>query len=162
MKKILFAFILVNINIVVFSQTYVDLSDFDSYDSHSTLAIKSYLHEFTDCGEWGGHKESLFIYKYDSVWTYTYIIYPSECYKPNRLNEKIKKEDTLEIDDLNYIKHFLKIINLTPHTDWISNAPDSYEIRLTLRKKTFYYKLEDADKEIQHEYRALIDKMIKN
>ncbi len=161
MKKILFVFFLVNINIFVFSQVYVDFTDFNNYDSNSTLAIKSYIHESTDCGEWGGHNESLFIYKYDSVWTYTYIRYPSECYSQNGLNEKIKKEDTLVKDDLNYIKHFLKIINLAPHTDWISNAPDNYEIRLNLRKKTFYYKLEDADIKIQTEYRALIKKLIK-
>jgi len=161
MKKLIFAFIPIILNFFAFSQVYIDFTEFEDYDPESLLAITSYIHDSNDCGEFGGHKESILIARYDSVWTCTFIRYPTQC--PSKYKEKIVIEDTLNNNDLNNIKHFLKKLNQMSEPPWISNAPDSYEVRLSTRKKIFSYKIDrTSNRDIRKEYLSFRNKLIYN
>jgi len=109
-------------------------TDFETYTSTMGFELDSYIHDSTDCGEWGGHNEKIHIRNSDTVQTISYVRFQSDCklfdinYQPPkniiRSYEGIltKKKNILLQE---YIKEFKKHPKFT-HS---SNAPDSYEIR---------------------------------
>ena len=48
------------VNCQVSNMTVKRMVDFSNYD-FKTLKIISYVHDSTDCGEWGGHYEQILI-----------------------------------------------------------------------------------------------------
>jgi len=128
--------------------------DFDSFSNGTTLTLESYSHDNSDCGEFGGHKETILIKKEKNELTFYYKRDSTNC--PKELAIRFNKEldrpteikGRLSGDKHDLIQSYLDEL-LTHEPTWnnISNAPNSYEVRFSSEFRTLYFQLSPVDKE---------------
>jgi hypothetical protein len=122
--------------------------DFDSFDEETTLVLKCYYHDKSDCGEFGGHHETIQIKKEKDELVYIYKRDSTSCSKERvaRYSEAPDKpfqvSGRLSIEKQRIVKRYLDSLqNHQPSWNLISNATNNYEIILTTEFRTKTFKL---------------------
>ena len=111
--------------------------DFNNFDRGTTLTLKAYFHDDTDCGEFGGHKETIIIIKERNELKFSYKRDSSQCLRKS-LPERELTQDTRRTYNgelttgkqrlvMNYIN---KLYNYNPSKYTMTNAIDHYEFEL--------------------------------
>jgi len=127
-------------------QSIDSFTNSNEYTAVDTLEIVSSFHDSTDCGEFGGHKEVLKIFKNDKV-TFTYHREPRQCLmrNPSPFPNNIVMNYTwsLDIDKQKLINGYLKQLqDHIPSKNVVTNAPSFYWVRFNGRE---IFRLNDSD-----------------
>ena len=134
-------------------QSVDSLIDFKKYNPGTSLRIESYIHDSTDCGEWGGHTETINIFNMDlnpdSLMIF-YTRYPTRCVtkqpRPLPKNALIDYRGLLVAEKQEIIREYIKRLrNHIPSTGMYSNASNSYEVSFTKGHLTTSFKIHDKD-----------------
>jgi hypothetical protein len=87
-----------------YSKTFFDEADLGAFGSDTKLFLNA---EFSECGEWGGHKEKMVIYaKSDKEFYLSYQKYKVNCdsigaYYGTPNFQKLELEKTFKLNDIN-------------------------------------------------------------
>ncbi len=141
--------------------------DFDSFDNNTQLTVKSYIHDKSDCGEFGGHEETILVKKKNGELTYYYkrdstacprefaIRYKKEVDRPIALTGLLSDQKQLLLQE--YLDVFF---THQPSWNQISNAIDSYEVELVTEFRTITFKLSPVENKWNH-YKVMREQFVK-
>ncbi len=129
---------------------FIDFTDFNSYNQRSSLTISTYIHDKSDCGEWGGHKERIRLFKSKDNWRLIYARDSNNChiYFPNREETLINKPVEFELSpnnaDFKEIKLFVhNLEQYAPRMNMSSNATNTYSVKFNYGTITKSYDIID-------------------
>jgi len=144
------------ISISVNCQSIDSYINFKEYDKFNSLRIISYIHDSKDCGEWGGHKEQITIYKNNGILWFHYKRNQSDCelsieLHRRKLEPQSECQDTLtaikqELVSV-YLNELVKHVPNSGNVDFriISNAPNNYEVQYQNNCLTNSFNIQDED-----------------
>jgi hypothetical protein len=151
MRLVLF-FILLSLSLGCESETKYIQVDFDNFDESTTLRLNSYFHDSTDCGEWGGHGETISIYKSKKELVISFNRKKSDCsngmpfYKPLPDNIQLKFYGSLTKKKQKLVEDYIEnLFKHKPDENMRSNAPDRYEVQLEIGFLTKGLEIDDND-----------------
>ena len=146
MKKQLFLFLVLILSLQVFSQEELSHREYremiekhplGSITDRFTLILTGY---FDDCGEFGGHEETIELIRLDRKLMAIVTIYSKSCQSSNYKKPKVVKSKTYPIDEnkVVYIQEYLKkLMTKSLELDYPHHAGRRYSAKLDFRKK--YY-----------------------
>ncbi len=155
------------VNCQVSNMTVKRMVDFSNYD-FKTLKIISYVHDSTDCGEWGGHYEQILIYKdiFSGVLSYSYERQPNKCndiigYRGRRPQIHEQFKGVLTKEKQKYVSAYIKeLFKFRFDFSGISNASNSYEVKFSNRCYSSGFEIEDEG-DCWNKYKSFRDSIIK-
>jgi hypothetical protein len=151
MRVILF-FIFLSLMLGCGSETKYIKIDFDDFERSTNLRLNSYIHDSTDCGEWGGHNERISIYKIDGQLEISFTREKSDCsegmpfHKPLPNNIPLEFHGSLTKEKQEWVEDYIeKLFKHKPNENRQSNAPNRYEVQLETGFLTKVIKIDDHD-----------------
>lgn len=132
--------------------TVKKMVDFSNHDFRS-LKIISYVHDSTDCGEWGGHYEQILIYKeLDGALSYYYERKPNNCnnvigYRGRHPQIHEKHSGVFTKEKQKYVKTYInELIKFKFYNCGASNVSNSYEVKFENHACSYGFEIEDDGK----------------
>lgn len=168
-KKIrngLILLVLLTISLCGESQSLRKMTSFESYTRANTLTFESYIHDSTDCGEWGGHRERIFIYETEGSLVAYYVRDSSNCslpkkFKKNTYRGRREWHVMLTKEKQKLVKSYLKkFYSYIPPEHLFSNASNSFEVSFTNGDFTNSYSVSDRGSRWK-EYEAFRNELMK-
>jgi hypothetical protein len=135
--------------VIVTSCDSGDKLDFSAFDNFTSLTLKAYFHDDTDCGEWGGHSETMSIVERDNKLIFSYKQDSSRCLirslAEKKLSSDIKRdcEGELSTEKQKLVADYVKeVYSYDPSKYSLSNAPDYYSVELKGRFTTRIFRID--------------------
>jgi len=151
MKKHFCLFLILMLSLQVFSQEelshreyreMIEKHPFGSITDRYTLILTGY---FDDCGEFGGHEETIELIRIDRRLMAIVTIYSKSCQSSNYKKPKVVKTKTYPIEE-NQIAEFqnylTKLLTKSLELDYPHHAGRQYSAKLDFRKQ--YYDKDDT------------------
>ena len=155
-RKIIAAIVLLMVSLSGNCQSINSMMDFKKSDNLKIVRIISYIHDSTDCGEWGGHTEEITISKRNDITWIHYTRKANDCDLSDATPKKKTKIQT-EYDGAltktkqecvkKYLRKLTKHIPNKGRSDYrtVSNAPNIYEIKFQDLCLTYSFRINDED-----------------
>lgn len=125
--------------------------NFDKFDNDTELEIKSYIHDDSDCGEWGGHSELITLTKFRDEFRLNFKRDSSDCIRPRlkdqpRADSIVDKKFKIDTRKVELIMDYIeKLNNHRPSSNLYSNAQNYYKIKFRNQHKTIEITISDPD-----------------